>query len=216
MIYNVSEDNQIKDEEGFVGSMGHLKFNNRSELGNSTIDSSFEIINGSFSNLRPIGESSKGRAQSTPRHRVEIISGNTSFQTPVAPTQNLVGINQSTKLINNFVENLCSQGMELELEESEETQLCSIRDRVEEVFVENKTKNMQKLRLMEENERALVNGIALLTSKLGKLRRSLRQVREQVDSYDDFFHIFMERLPSKFLKFFIPSHSHSLPGLIFV
>lgn len=211
MAYKTTEDDEFKDEEGYIGSMGHIKFSKRSENGNSAIDSSIEIINGSFSNLRPIVETSRGRAQSTPRQRMEILSGNTSFQTPTAPTQNLVSINQSTKLINNFVEKLCSQEIELGVEESDETQLGSIRDRVEEVFAENKAKNLQKLRLMEENERAMVNGITLLTTRLGVLRRKIRRVRENVDQYDDFFNIFMERMPSKFccLQIFIISHSNS-------
>lgn len=215
-IYQTDEEEEFRDEENFRGHLHGLKklIRNRSKVMKTDTDSSFEILSGSFSKIRPkilsdsihkikpIAETSKGRAHSTPKHPMEFISGNTSVRTNAAPStsKNCLNIKKSTEKIHDFVGSLCSneiKEMESGLDESEYL-FASIGDRVKELFEEIDAVNVQRLEALEENAACLETAIAKMSETLARRRRSIAHIRENRVMYKDFLNNLVERMPSKF------------------
>lgn len=195
----------IDDEDDFVGTLGHLLPKRSKTVETIHHDSTLEILDGSFTNLRPIRDSAL--AHSTPIHRVEIISGNSSVRSvvPTHTTRNntVSNLKESTRFNKNLATTLNSklvEEMQCELDQSK-THFGSIRDRVSDVLEELDSEYGKRIEDLEEN----VESFDMLMRQIQVVRadrvKSIERMRLKREDYRKFSRIILHRLPSKFTLF---------------
>lgn len=206
IAYNREEEQEhFRDEENFVGSMGPLKrlFAKQSKAKRNCHDSSFEVLDGSFSDLRPIAETSKRLVHSTPNHGIEIVSGNSSICTFAAPTprnESASSLEETKRFYNNLRQSLRMrriQEKEWELQKTK-SYFDKFRNEVSNVLERLEDEYIQSIRHNEETIKMQDDWIKELQADNRERKNSLKRQREEVEVYRKFSRNILERLPRKF------------------
>lgn len=186
MLYQRVEENDFEDSDKFKESMSHLR-PKRSKLENTVQDSYFEILDGSFSDIRVIIESAQVGVHPTPDLETDLISSNSTSLPPNKKIENLSSVKESTRLLKQLATTLKSkrdETMELELDEMK--RFCTIRDRILDILVDIDNGFSKRIKDLKENSTSLNALIDLLQSVRAERLQSIRRLRKKRQEYRDF------------------------------
>lgn len=184
------------DDDAFLDAWSQRSKIPKTNLENSTL----EVIEGSFSDLKPIRES-QVLAQSTPIHRMEILSGNTST-TSAPAVENVGAVSETMKLVRNFTKTISSRrsnDMQRELNESKH-HFGSIRDKVSDVLEEHDKQYRKRIRSLQEEVEAFRESVRQIEVLVDDKLKSIARMKKQREDYKKLSKLILERLPSE-LKF---------------